>query len=176
MFFFYFSFIFFVMCMMQSNDQCTFVLMWRTRYVCHPLSGALNTNTCTAKDPKTNHIFDLMPLSDYNHRVPRQNQTDFLINVCKPTLYGHNEMCPPNSSICLDNKTEKNVKNKFKNYGTTVSNPTYENGKLFMKFSSNEKCNGNPNKTVTSIINFVCDEMIQVHMFEYYNIWKISIV
>lgn len=105
-----------------------------------------------------------MPLSDYadNHKVSIKNSTQrFLINICKPTLYGYNEMCPPNTSICLDNESEKDTKKRFKNFGTTVPNPVYENGRLFMKFDSNEKCNG-LDKNVTSIINFVCDETAQV--------------
>lgn len=138
--------------------------MWRTKYVCHPLTGPLSSNTCTAKDPKSDHVFNLMPLSDFNHKIPFKNNTEFLINICKPTLYGHNEMCPPNTSICLDQASETNVTKRFKNYGTTVTDPTYENDKLFMKFTSNEKCNGTngKEKNITSVINFVCDELNQV--------------
>lgn len=129
--------------------------------MCHPLTGPLSSNTCTAKDPKSDHIFNLMPLSDFNHKIPFNNNTEFLINICKPTLYGHNEMCPPNSSICLNKPSETNLKKRFKNYGTTVTDPIYENDKLFMKFTSNEKCNGT-DKNITSVINFICDERIQV--------------
>lgn len=102
-----------------------------------------------------------MPLSGYNHKIPLKNNTELLINICKPTLYGHNEICPPNTSICFDQKSETNVKKRFKNYGTTVTDPTYENGELFMKFTSPEKCDGS-DKNITSIINFDCDERIQV--------------
>lgn len=147
--------------------------MWRTRSVCHPVQGPLSTNTCTVKDPKTNHEFNLMPLSYYadNHKVAIKNSTQrFLINICKPTLYGYNEMCPPNTSICLDNESEKDNKKRFKNFGTTVPDPVYENGRLLMKFNSNEKCNG-LDKNVTSIINFVCDETALVIFCEL-NIYK----
>lgn len=136
--------------------------MWKTRSVCHPLSGALNSNRCIAKDPQNNHEFDLMPLSDYNHQVSFKGNMEFLINICKPTLYGHNEMCPPESSICLDNPDEMDVKKRFTNYGNTVPDPTFENGKLFMNFTSNEKCT-NKDTNITSIINFICDETIQVN-------------
>lgn len=137
--------------------------MWRTAYVCHPLSGALNSNTCMARDLQSNHIFNLMPLSDYNHKIPFKDDTQFIINVCKPTLYGHDEMCPPNSAVCFDNGS-KNVTERFKNYGTAIADPIFENDKLFMKFTSDEKCNGT-NKTITSLINFICDETIQVGRF-----------
>lgn len=158
---FLFLFFHFVCLFTQSDDQCTFVLMWKSRSVCHPLTGPLNSNRCIAKDPQNNHEFNLMPLSDYNHKVTFNRSVEFLINICKPTLYGHNEMCPPHSSICWDNTAAVDVKDRFKNYGTTVTEPTFENGKLFMKFTSQEKCT-NSGQNITSIINFVCDETIQV--------------
>lgn len=145
----------------QSDGQCTFVLMWKTRSVCHPVSGPLSSNRCIAKDPRNNHEFNLMPLSDYNHKVPYNGTTEFLINVCKPTLYGHNEMCPPNSAVCVNNSAEMDVKKRFKNYGTATPDPIFENGKLFMEFHSDEKCS-HADKNITSVINFVCDEKIQV--------------
>lgn len=130
--------------------------------MCHPVSVDLNTNTCTVRG--SNHDFNLMPLSDYadNHKVLIKNSTQrFLINICKPTLYGHNEMCPPNTSICLDNIFEKDVRKRFRNYGTTIPDPIYKNGRLFMKFTSNEKCDGS-DQNITSVINFICDETAQV--------------
>lgn len=135
--------------------------MWKTRSVCHPVTGPLSSNRCIIKDPRNNHEFNLMPLSDYNHKVPYNRTTEFLINICKPTLYGHNETCPPNSAICMHDMMETDVKKRFKNYGTAIPDPMFENGKLFMKFDSNEKCSGT-DKNITSVINFVCDETIQV--------------
>lgn len=86
--------------------------MWRTIYACHPISSPYDVNTCTAKDPHTNHIFNLMPLSEINEIVPFSKNEEFILNVCKPTLFGHNEMCPPSSSICFFNKTETDVKKR----------------------------------------------------------------
>lgn len=135
--------------------------MWKTKSVCHPLIAPYSTNTCTTKDPRTGHVFNLMRLSDYNHRIQLKENKDFLINICKPTLYGHNEMCPPHSSICMDNTTETDLTKRFKNYGTTAVDPVYENGKLSMQFKSNEKCNGTA-KNITSYIQFICDENVEV--------------
>lgn len=146
----------------QTDEQCIFTVMWTTSVVCHPLSGPMSSNTCTAKNPKTGHTFNLMPLSDYNHKIPLKNKTEFLINVCKPILHRHEETCPPNTSICFNQQSETDVKKRFKNYGTAVPDPTYENGELFMKFTSPEKCDGS-DKNITSIINFVCNEGIQVN-------------
>lgn len=87
--------------------------MWRTSTACHPLSGPMKSNTCTVRHPKNNYVYNLMPLSSsYNSKVSYKNQMEFIINICKPSLYGHEEMCPPNSSICLMNSTETDPKKK----------------------------------------------------------------
>lgn len=67
----------------------------------------------------------------------------------------------------MDNVSEINATKRFKDFGTTVTDPTFENGRLFMKFTSNEKCEG-ANKNITSINNFICDEGNQenfIHKF-----------
>lgn len=96
----------------QDNDQCKLVIFYKTRLVCHPLATPLDTNTCTTKDPQTGHIFNLMPLSQYNHKIPFRNHSEFLINVCKPTLHGFDEMCPPSSSICMVDAHENDLSKK----------------------------------------------------------------
>lgn len=55
---------------------------------------------------------------------------------------------------------------RFTNYGTTVPNPIFENGKLYMRLSSNQTCPADKNKTITSIIDFVCDKDILVSKYE----------
>lgn len=102
----------FVLHNLQSDDQCKLVVFLKTKFACHSLVGALDTNTCTARDPQTGHIFNLMPLSQYNHKIPFQNGSEFLINICKPTLYGFDEMCPPGSSVCMLDASEKDLKKK----------------------------------------------------------------
>lgn len=74
----------------------------------------MTRNTCTATDQQTGRMFNLMPLSDfnYNHRIPFKNGKQFLINVCKPTVYSFDEMCPPNTSVCVIEPTEKDLKKK----------------------------------------------------------------
>lgn len=87
--------------------------MWRTSTVCHPVTGILNSNTCSVQDPKTNYTFNLMPLSELNHYISINKETNFIINVCKPVLYDLDAMCPPNSSVCFVNSTEKDLKKRF---------------------------------------------------------------
>lgn len=45
---------------------------------------------------------------------------------------------------------------RFKNYGSTVPDPVFKDGKLFMRFPSNEKCNATHN--YRSTIDFICDK------------------
>lgn len=49
---------------------------------------------------------------------------------------------------------------RFKNYGSTVPDPVFEDNKLLMRFSSNEKCNATHN--YRSSINFICDKHTEV--------------
>lgn len=52
-------------------------------------------------------------LSTYFNRILNTDNTTFVINVCKPVLYGHEDMCPPGSSICLQNNNESNLSKKL---------------------------------------------------------------
>lgn len=97
----------------QWNDKCKIIILWKTRLACHPLSPTLDSNVCTTKDPHTGHIFNLMPLSRFNHKVLHENGSEFLINICKPVLYGFDEMCPPGSSICMVKMNEPDVTKKY---------------------------------------------------------------
>ncbi|KAJ6638492.1 Cation-independent mannose-6-phosphate receptor, partial [Pseudolycoriella hygida] len=148
-----------------SEKECSIHIFIRTQQACLPLPKEIQSNNCTVADKKTDFTFNLMALSQYNHRIQNSDNTTFVINVCKPVLYGHKDMCPPGSSICLENNNESNLSKKFVNYGSTVADPTYENGKLFMHFTSNEKCNVTHN--ISSHINFNCDTSIETGEPEY---------
>lgn len=49
---------------------------------------------------------------------------------------------------------------RFKNYGSTVPEPILEDGKLLMRFTSDEKCNAT--HKYRSTINFICDKYTTV--------------
>lgn len=48
----------------------------------------------------------------YLYRTLDRQGNVFVINICKPVLYGENAMCPADSSICFLNLQEKNYKKK----------------------------------------------------------------
>jgi insulin-like growth factor 2 receptor len=91
----------------------------------------------------------------------KNDPSEFLINICKPTLYKHMEMCPPGSSVCLVNATETNLKDRFVSGGNVVANPIIDHdNQLVMKFPSTTKCSAIEN--LTSTIYFTCDDVNEV--------------
>ncbi|XP_037918869.1 cation-independent mannose-6-phosphate receptor [Hermetia illucens] len=137
-----------------EDSECTFYINLRTIHACLPLPANLESNVCSATDDKTGHKFDLMPFSDSNYRVSDRGGSYFIINVCKPVLYGQDSMCPADSGVCYINNNATDIKQKFVNYGIASPAPVFENGQLYMNFSSNTKCNDKEN--ISSVIYFLC--------------------
>lgn len=96
-------------------------------------------------------------MSHENFKVSNGNGSSFLLNICKPVLYGHDAMCPPGSSVCFVNNKETDLTKKFINHGSTDGELSYDNNKFIMKLKSDEKCNDKEN--ITSVINIVCEDI-----------------
>ncbi|XP_055901792.1 cation-independent mannose-6-phosphate receptor [Eupeodes corollae] len=143
-----------------NENDCSFYILLETSAACLPAPDAVKSNLCTAKDPSTGHTYNLLPLSDSNHRVYDRNGSMFVINVCKPVLYGEAAMCPPGSSVCrvIDMNDTKDS-DRFVNYGTVEANPIVENGQLLIRHKSDTPCNATHN--YTSVIKFGCDRNIE---------------
>uniref|UniRef100_A0A1I8NZK8 MRH domain-containing protein n=2 Tax=Stomoxys calcitrans TaxID=35570 RepID=A0A1I8NZK8_STOCA len=137
-----------------AKNSCSFYITFETPLACLPEPENTKGNNCSVYDPKNNHVYDLMPLSDTNYRTINRKGDLFILNICKPVLYGENAMCPPDSSVCFE-KVNANYKEKFINYGTAQPNPIIENGNLIMRLPSAEPCKGSTN--YTSVITFTCD-------------------
>ncbi|XP_075149017.1 lysosomal enzyme receptor protein [Haematobia irritans] len=138
-----------------AADACSFYITFETPFACLPEPENVKGNNCSVYDPKSNHVYDLMPLSDSNYRTFDRNGNSFVINICKPVLYGENAMCPSDSSVCFV-KHEANYKEKFINYGSAQRNPTIENGNLIIRHTSSTPCKGSTN--YTSVITFTCQK------------------
>ncbi|XP_017052516.1 cation-independent mannose-6-phosphate receptor isoform X2 [Drosophila ficusphila] len=143
-----------------ANDACSFYMIYETPLACLPIPDALQSNSCSVRDSKSNGTFDLMSLSDSNYRTSNRHDAFFLINVCKPVLYGKNSMCPPGSSVCLFNPKETNSKKRFINLGNVQSRPLVENGQLLLRHESPTPCAKNSSANYTSVIYFSCDKLI----------------
>lgn len=135
-----------------SDDQCKYFIFWRTKHACAPLPERVRSNECAVKDPTSGFVFNLLPLSQLNHRVPDRNGSHFSVTACKPVHYGHMTMCPIGSSVCHVNDTEADYRRKYHDYGQTDANPAIEDGKLVMNFKSGE------DKCQNSKIFFECDK------------------
>ena len=134
--------------------QCEFTAVYRTSASCMDIPENVKNAKCIVKD-KNGHSFNLNPLGNTNNEVDRSGTDDtFIINICKPVLYGHDSMCPAGSSICLKNSTETDITKMYKNYGSMTSDPVFEDNKIVITMTSNELCNGT--EKFSSIIEFMC--------------------
>ncbi|XP_017092786.2 cation-independent mannose-6-phosphate receptor isoform X1 [Drosophila bipectinata] len=144
-----------------SDEACSYYITYETPLACLSIPDAQQSNSCSVKDPKSDLTFDLMPLSDNNYRTSNRQNQFFLINVCKPVLYGQNSMCPPGSSICLFDPKETDFKKRFTNLGNSQSRPVVENGQLLLRHESPTPCAHNSSVNYTSVIYFSCDKEIR---------------
>ncbi|KAH8294880.1 hypothetical protein KR018_003800, partial [Drosophila ironensis] len=144
-----------------AHDACSFYVTYETPLACLPIPDALQSNSCSIRDTKTNGTFDLMPLSDSNYRTSNRQGSFFVINVCKPVLYGQNSMCPPGSSICLYDPKATDLKKRFVNFGNSQSHPVVEHGQLLLRHASPTPCASNSSVNYTSVIYFSCDKFIR---------------
>ncbi|XP_037943773.1 cation-independent mannose-6-phosphate receptor-like [Teleopsis dalmanni] len=142
-----------------ANNSCSFYITLESPEACLPEPDDVKANTCTYTDTSTGHVYNLMPLSDMNYITTDRAGSAFVINVCKPVLYGRNNMCPAGSSVCFVSLKATDYKKKYFNYGTVQPNPTFENGKLVMRLKSDTICNGN--ETYSSVIYFYCDPNVK---------------
>nr|XP_041630463.1 cation-independent mannose-6-phosphate receptor isoform X2 [Drosophila kikkawai] len=144
-----------------ADDTCSFYIFYETPLACLRIPDALQSNSCSVRDTTSNGTFDLMPLSDSNYRTSNRQDAFFVINVCKPVLYGENSMCPPGSSVCLFNPKATDMKQRFINFGNVQSRPVVENGQLLLRHESPTPCAKNASANYTSVIYFSCDKFIR---------------
>ncbi|XP_032576385.1 cation-independent mannose-6-phosphate receptor isoform X4 [Drosophila sechellia] len=144
-----------------ANDACSFYISYRTPLACLSIPEGLQSNSCRVGDTKSNGTFDLMPLSDSNYRTSNRQGAFFVINVCKPVLYGENSMCPAGSSICLFDSKATNPKERFINFGNVQTHPVVEKGQLLLRHESPTPCAKNSSANYTSVIYFSCDKFIR---------------
>ncbi|KAI8130894.1 Cation-independent mannose-6-phosphate receptor [Lucilia cuprina] len=142
-----------------APDACSFYITFETPLACLPEPDSVKGNICNVHDSSTGHTFDLMPLSDNNYRTIDRQGNVFVINICKPVLYGENAMCPADSSVCFLKLNETDYKKKFINYGTVQPKPVLENGHLIMRHISPSPCNTTTN--YSSTIYFYCDKEVK---------------
>ncbi|XP_069961965.1 cation-independent mannose-6-phosphate receptor [Bactrocera oleae] len=142
-----------------SADACKFYISLETPYACLPEPETVKSNGCSVQDSVTGHNYDLLSLSDFNYGTSDRHGNVFMVNICKPVLYGENAMCPKGSSVCLVKLNSTDYKQRFFDYGTVQPNPILENGYLLMRLPSPTPYNETHNHSST--IHFICDNEIK---------------
>ncbi|EDV90634.1 cation-independent mannose-6-phosphate receptor isoform X2 [Drosophila grimshawi] len=143
-----------------ADDSCSFYIDYETPLACLPIPDAMQSNSCSVDYTNKGDRFDLMSLSDTNYRTTDRQGGFFIINVCKPVLYGENAMCPAGSSICLLSPGQIDIKKRFINFGNVQAQPEIKDGKLLLRHESFTPCGGNASLNYTSIVNFYCDKSV----------------
>jgi insulin-like growth factor 2 receptor len=147
------------------SEKCMYFILWKTSKACPPLPDNLKTNKCSVKD-KSGDVFNLKSLSHSSHLVKGNEGTAFYVSICKPVAYQYGQMCPPGSSICMQNTSATSLKERFVDFGQTVPDPEYENGQLLMKFSSNQTCPSSTKEKISSKMLFICAEKEQLPIYD----------
>ncbi|KAL9892618.1 lysosomal enzyme receptor protein isoform 1-T1 [Glossina fuscipes fuscipes] len=142
-----------------SEDACSFYITYETPYACLPEPKTIMGRNCSVEDSKTGLTYELGSLSDTNYRTTDRKGNAFIINICKPVLYGENAMCPLGSSVCFVDLNAKDYTKKFFDYGLAHAQPVIDNGQLIMRHISLTPCNGSTN--YSSTIYFYCDKDVK---------------
>uniref|UniRef100_A0A1A9VUT5 MRH domain-containing protein n=1 Tax=Glossina austeni TaxID=7395 RepID=A0A1A9VUT5_GLOAU len=143
----------------MSDDACSFYITFETPFACLPEPKTILGRNCSIEDSKTGLTYELGSLSDTNYRTTDRQGNAFIINICKPVLYGENAMCPSGSSVCFVDLNSKDYKKKFFDYGLAHAQPVIDNGQLIMRHISLTPCNGSTN--YSSTIYFYCDKDVK---------------
>ncbi|KAM8706232.1 hypothetical protein ACLKA7_010498 [Drosophila subpalustris] len=144
-----------------ADDSCSFYVEYETPLACLPIPDALQSNSCSVSSSNNGDSFDLMPLSETNYRTTNRQGSFFIINLCKPVLYGESAMCPVGSSICLYDPKETDLKKRFINFGNVQSQPIIKDDQLLLRHESSTPCAGNSSANYTSIVYFYCDKDVR---------------
>uniref|UniRef100_A0A1B0GES3 MRH domain-containing protein n=1 Tax=Glossina morsitans morsitans TaxID=37546 RepID=A0A1B0GES3_GLOMM len=142
-----------------SDDACSFYITFETPFACLPEPKTILGRNCSVEDSKTGLTYELGSLSDTNYRTTDRKGNAFIINICKPVLYGENAMCPLGSSVCFVDLNSKDYKKRFFDYGLAHAQPVIDNGQLIMRHISLTPCNGSTN--YSSTIYFYCDKDVK---------------
>ncbi|XP_023172592.2 cation-independent mannose-6-phosphate receptor isoform X2 [Drosophila hydei] len=144
-----------------AEDTCSFYINYDTPLACLSIPDAMQSNSCSVPYTSAGNTFDLMELSDVNYRTTDRQGNFFIINVCKPVLYGENTMCPAGSSICLFSPKATDLKKRFINFGNVQTQPVYKNEQLLLLHNSSTPCARNSKLNYSSVVHFHCDKNVR---------------
>ncbi|GLV43752.1 Mannose phosphate isomerase [Carabus blaptoides fortunei] len=170
-----------------SKDMCKLDIDIYTKTACFEHES--NVDNCTIQDDAGN-LYNLQSLAaDTNYEIQDPHDTNlvYVINVCRPIVFGTNSMCDRYSSVCLRNKTEPDITKRYKSLGSLASLKRYtQNGGMFLKYDHGSICKlRNVTQSSTSTeIQFICTRNRQQQMLVFKEkdgchfkfIWKTHLV
>lgn len=133
------------------QNDCRFVFVWKTKQACPPF----HVVDCTLYTPE-GMMYDLHELSssDTNLEYYTVSGKKFIFNVCRSVVHQKGSRCPYRAGACITDRTNQN---SSINIGEVQSGPYLEDGRLKIKYSGGDQCNG-PTQLYQTIIDFKCDK------------------
>ncbi|XP_048841603.1 cation-independent mannose-6-phosphate receptor [Brienomyrus brachyistius] len=135
--------------MFAGRDGCEFLFMWRTSEAC-PIHRVQGEN-CQVQDPRTGHVFNLMPLSVRDYEV-KSGKYEYHLGVCKgvqQSVCSLKDSSRDSVSSCqVEGSTHKIA-------GLTTQNITYDDGFLMINYTRGDICHKIYQRSTTIV--FICD-------------------
>lgn len=134
-----------------SQHGCTSSFFWKTKQACPPFHKV----DCTLYTAE-GMVYNLHELSssDTNLEYYTTDGKKFVFNVCRSIVHQKGSRCPYRAGACIVDRTHHN---SSINIGEVQSGPYLENGKLMIKYSGGDQCEGGT-QLYQTLIEFKCDE------------------
>ncbi|XP_052242423.1 cation-independent mannose-6-phosphate receptor-like [Dreissena polymorpha] len=141
-----------------QTGPCEYLITWLTSAAC-PLGNDSSNDTCMAKDPNSDYVFNLNPLNASGPFEVKANDKTFLLSICGNVPEGR---CPKGSlssvGLC---QTVPSVQALAESSSDLDFSST---GQMLLKYDGLRQDNG---QRVNVEIEFVCDESQDIGYAEY---------
>lgn len=133
-----------------SQQDCTSNFFWKTKEACPPFH-VVDCTLYTAEGM----MYDLHELSSSDTNLEYyMSEKKFIFNVCRSVVHQKGSRCPYRSGACITDLTHHN---SSINIGEVQSGPYLEDGRLMIKYSGGDQCQGHT-QLYQTLIEFICDE------------------
>lgn len=139
------------------SGNCQADIFLRSPLACLPVADSMKNQKCFVKNPSGN-LLSFVPLQNTNHKAAGPNGTTFMIGICNPTLYGHENACEAGTSVCLFDPKATDPSSRYKNMGIMTQDFKLERDVVSLTMVGSEPCAGT-DKKYSSRILFECDPL-----------------
>lgn len=142
-----------------GKDGCVYYFDWETVYACPPKISESSAD-CSVEDPVTGYLFNLSSLKDHSPFRSRTGNHQYYLNICN-----NSSLTPCGSNVGMCQEEISGAKRHWTG-GKLNANLTYNNGILFLNYTSGDPChNGLFNRN--TLIEFSCGTGIGDPQFLY---------